>query len=92
MSREGREVSEGKKVFTFVFLRVLRATIPALLKIVDDNFPRQPLREFFRELNVLRMQLIFVFRFLVGERKVQGDLIGLIHDGAVACNHFADVK
>ena len=38
------------------------------------------------------MHLIIVLRLFVFEDEIQGDLVGLVHDRAVAWNHFSDVE
>lgn len=48
--------------------------------------------DFFHEFEVLRMDLIGLFRCFAGQNQVQGDLIGLVHDGARAGGHPADME
>ena len=38
-----------------------------------------------------RMDLVGVLSGFVGEHQVQGDLVGLVDDGAMAADHAADV-
>jgi hypothetical protein len=44
------------------------------------------------EFEVLGVDLVVVLRLFAGEDDIEGDLIGLVHDGAEAAYHFADVK
>jgi hypothetical protein len=44
------------------------------------------------EFQVPGMDLVIILRLFAGENGVEGDLIALIHDGAGAAHHFADVK
>ncbi len=63
-----------------------------LFKIVNHDFLHKRLHALRDEFQMLRMHLIFVLRLLAGEDSVQCDLIGLIHNGPRAADHFADVK
>lgn len=38
------------------------------------------------------MDLVGFLGLLVGEHEVEGDLVGLVHHGAMAGNHLADVE
>ena len=61
-------------------------------KIVNDGLRAGALENFFHKFKVLRMDLIRLLRRLAGENQVQRDLVALLHDGARAGRHFADVK
>jgi hypothetical protein len=64
----------------------------ALFKIVNQNFFRQSFHIFFHELQMRGMRLIIVLSFFGWKNEIKRDLIGLVHDGPVARDHFANVK
>jgi hypothetical protein len=64
----------------------------ASLKVVNDDFFYERLDAVLDELQMLRMGLVFVFCFFIGEPDVQRDLIRLFDHGPVARNHFSHVK
>lgn len=63
-----------------------------LLEIVNEHFGADALEAFFNELHMQRVHLVIVLRLLGGEHEIECDLIGLIHHGAMAADHFADVE
>jgi hypothetical protein len=67
-------------------------TAQRLLEIVNGDLFADAFENLLNEINVQRMHLIIVLRLLGRENEIERDLIGLIHDGAMAANHFADVK
>jgi hypothetical protein len=60
-------------------------------EVVHDDL-RPEVTAVLDELHVLGMDLIVVLSLLVGEDEVEGDLIGLVDDGAVAADHLAHVE
>lgn len=63
-----------------------------LLKVVHEDFFDVGFDVLGHKFEVLGVDLIIVLRFFGGEDGVQGDLVGLVHDGPGAGGHFADVK
>ena len=61
-------------------------------EVVNDDFLADAFEDFLDEIDVHRVDLVFVLGFLVGENNVQSDLVALVHDRAFARSHFADVK
>jgi hypothetical protein len=63
-----------------------------LLEIVNDDFLADGLENFLDEFDVTRVILVIVLRFFVAEDDVEGDLVGLVDDGAVALCGAADME
>ncbi len=63
-----------------------------LLKIVNDAAAADFLEHFLDEFDVHRMDLVVILGFFVIEYQVQGGLITLVHDGAMAFHHAAYVE
>ena len=63
-----------------------------LFEVVNDNFFHEGFYALGDEFEVLGMDLVIVLGLLAGENRVQRDLIGLVHDGALAADHLADVE
>lgn len=61
-------------------------------EVVDGDFFHVRFYALGDEFEVLRVNLIIVLRLLAGEGGVQRDLIGLVHNGAGAADHLADVE
>src|SRR5438128_1386 len=70
----------------------IKRTAPRSLKIVDDAFDAVWFESFLDKLQVQRMDLVFILRFLIRKDQVQSDLIALLHHRAMTGRHFADVK
>ena len=64
----------------------------SLFKVVDDAAIADFFEDLLDEFDVLRMDLVVVLGLLGGEDEVEGDLVGLVNDGAVAFDHAADVE
>ena len=62
-----------------------------LLEIVHHDFCANALEHFLNEIDVRRMHLVIVLRFLVREDQIESDLIGLIDHRSVARRHSANV-
>ena len=88
MTRGWRQFAPIKNVPAFISRICERRS----LKIVDERLLAGTLENFFHKLDVLRVDLIGLFRRLTGENQVQRNLISLIHDRARTGGHFADVK
>lgn len=89
--------SVSNRVFSvaiFVFSAGGNSLGEALLrfKIVNEDFLAEGLEDFGNEFEVRRMVLIRVLGLLGLENDVEGDLIRLIHNRAMAPDHFANVK
>lgn len=72
-------------------MRLCVKAVP-LLEVVNDGAAAEGFEEFLYEFDVEGVELVGVLGWLVGEDEVEGDLIGLVHDGAVAGGHFAGVE
>lgn len=64
----------------------------ASLKIVNGRLRADAFENFFHKLKVLRMHLVGLLGRLAGEDNIQRDLVRLIHHGARAGRHLADVE
>ena len=63
-----------------------------LLEVVNDGLLAAGLEDLFNKLQMERVNLVGLFRLLVGENEVQCDLVALVHDAALAGRHSADMK
>src|SRR5688572_13195662 len=63
-----------------------------LFEIVDDAAFADLLEDLLDEFDVLGMDLVVVLGLLGGEDEVEGDLVGLVDDRAMAFDHPANVK
>ena len=66
--------------------------VSALLEIVNDDLLPDGLEDFLHELDVGGVILVVVLRFFVTEDDVEGDLVGLVDDGAIALRRAADME
>ena len=66
--------------------------IPKSLKIINLATGAVRLKWFLDEFDVERVDLVIVLDFFIWENEVERDLVALVHDGAVAGHHLADVK
>ena len=63
-----------------------------LFEIVNHDLLADGFENFLHELDVTRVVLVIVLRFFVAEDDVEGDLVALVDDGAVALRGAADVE
>ena len=71
---------------------VPRSTQPGLLKIVNDHFLADRFENFLDELQMQRVLLVVVLRFIAVEDNVERHLLGLVHHRPMAPGHLADMK
>ena len=62
------------------------------MKIIHDHAFTDALEDALDKFHVRWVHLVIVLRLFVFEDEIQRDLVGLVHDGAVARDHFADVE
>ncbi len=65
-------------------LPFLRALETGLLKVVNDHFFADRFEDFLDELQVERVHLVIVLRLFAVEHNIERNLIGLVHDRAMA--------
>ena len=72
--------------------RFARTERQDLFEVVNDDLFADLFEHLFDELDMQRMGLIIVLRFLVGKNQIKRYLVGLVDDGSMAVGHFADVE
>ena len=76
----------------FVSIRVHSWLRIFLFEIVNDDLLADGLENLFDELDVGGVILVIVLRFFVAEDDVEGDLVALVDNGAVALRCAADME
>ena len=66
--------------------------VSPLLKIVNDDFFANRFEDFLDEFDVGGVVLVFILRFFVAEDDVEGDLVALVDNGALAFRGAPDME